>query len=163
MRRVIIYLVIFSMLIQIGCSSISQITLPIKAIESEKELKSLNYFGERLSSTIYLVDSNEVETGWLTLRENKIYCLSENSRDTSSIEVDKIRIIKFNDIYGGCIKGSYLGLGLVGLETLLLYIFASTPSEAGYAVLIAGPASIILGSLYGIFVLGKREFNFVHK
>jgi hypothetical protein len=164
MKKVIVYLLVAAMLIQIGCSSITQISLPVEQSKSENEIRQLNYFGERLSSTIHLTNSSEVEAYWLKLKDDKIYFLTDGLDDTCSVGNDKINTIRFYDGYGGCMKGAWLGLGLTLLEGFLLWRFSSGNTGhpgAGVAILISGPASIILSTLYGIPFLGEREFSFV--
>ena len=161
MKKVIVCLLVAAMLIQIGCSSITQIPYPVNKSKSENEIGQLNYFGDRLNSKIYLTNSAEIEAYWLKMKENKIYFLTEGLDDTSSVEFDKVNAVKFYDGYGGCMKGGWLGLGLTGLATLLLYIAIDTPSEAGYAIVVGGPILIALSTVLGVFFLGEREFNIV--
>ena len=164
MKKVIVCLLIAAMLIQIGCSSITQIPLPIEETKSESDIRSLNYFGEKLSSIIILTDSIEVEAYWLKLRDDKIYFLTEGLDDTTSIGVDKIKTVKFYDMYGGCMKGGVLGFVISGLETLVLWaaISGSTGDKSGgAAILVAYPVTIFLSILYGVSFMGGREFNFV--
>jgi hypothetical protein len=164
MRTVVTDLLIVLLIFQIGCSSITQIPLPIETSKSENEVRQLNYFGEKLNSTIKLTSQVEVEAYWLKMKDDKIYFLTSGLDDTCSVGVDKINTIRFYDGYGGCMKGAWLGLGLTLLEGFLLWGFSSGSSghpEAGVAILIVGPVSIILGTLYGIFFLGEREFNYV--
>jgi len=164
MKRIIVYLIITSLLIQIGCGSVSQITLPIETNRNEQELRSLNYFGEKLSSTICLIDSVEIETRWLNLRGDKIYFLTGGLDDTTSVGIYKINKIRFYDAYGGCMKGGWLGLGLTLFGTVLIEPFGSKgghPEGAGYAIIVIGAGAMLLSTLYGIFFLGEREFSFV--
>ena len=73
MKKVIVCLLIAAMLIQIGCSSVTQIPYPVEESKSENEIRQLNYLGERLSSTIILTDSTEVEANWLKLKRQQNY------------------------------------------------------------------------------------------
>ena len=76
-RELLTSFLILTLLLQIGCSNISQILLPIESNRNEQEVRSLNYFGGKLSSTICLVDSVEFEARWLNLRDDKIYFLTK--------------------------------------------------------------------------------------
>jgi hypothetical protein len=151
------------MLLQIGCSSITQIPLPLESVRSESDIRALNYFGERLSSTILLTDSIEVEAYWLKMRDDKIYFLTEGLDDTTSVGIDKVKTVRFYDGYGGCIKGGWLGIGLTLLAGL--YITELGPSsenhESSYTVLALVLPAMLLSMTYGTFFLGEREFNFV--
>jgi hypothetical protein len=60
MKTITIHILLFALLLQIGCLGALEICLPIETNKNENELKSLNYFGERKLSTIYLVDSTEI-------------------------------------------------------------------------------------------------------
>lgn len=149
MKRLIICLVIATLLIQIGCSSITQIPYPVDESKSENEIRSLNYFGERLTSTIHLNSSTEIETYWLNLKDDKIYFLTEGLDDTTSVGIDKIKSIKFYDLWRGFLFG--------GIDGILL----------GGWMGIAGPNYVMpligfsLGMAYGLYALGDREFNFI--
>jgi len=163
MKRFIVYLIIVTLLIQIGCSSITQIPYPIEEGKNEDEIRSLNYFGERLSSNIQLTNSVEIEVYWLNLKDDKIYFLTNGLDDTTSVAVDKIKTVKFYDMYGGCMRGVALGFGISGLETLILWIgiSGSTGDKSGLgAILIAYPVTILLSTLFGISFMGEKEFNF---
>lgn len=154
------------MLLQIGCSSLTQISYPTDERKSGNEIRQLNYFGERLSSTIELTNSVETEAYWLNLKDDKLYFLTEGLDDTTSVAVDKINTVRFYDEYGGCIKGSWLGLGLTILEGFILWGLSSGNSGhpgAGIAIVVVGPATILLSTLYGILFMGQREFNSVQK
>ena len=86
---------------------------PVELSKSENEVRQLNYFGERLNSTIQLTNSVEIEAYWLNLKDDKIYFLTNGLDDTSSVGIDKINTVRFYDGYGGCMKGAWLGLGLI--------------------------------------------------
>ena len=77
MKKVIVCLLVAAMLIQIGCSSITQIPYPIDESKSENEISQLNYFGDRLNSTIHLTNSVEIEAYWLKMKDDKIYFLTK--------------------------------------------------------------------------------------
>jgi hypothetical protein len=164
MKKTLVYLVLFSLLVQIGCSSITQIPYPVDESKSDNEIRSLNYFGEKLSSTITLTNSIEVKAYWLKMKDDKIYFLTEGLDDTTSVAIDKIKSVRFYDFYGGCMKGGGLSLGLIMLEGIILWGFSSNDTGhpgAGIAILIIGPATILLSTLIGISFMGDREFNFV--
>lgn len=164
MKRFIVYLIIVTLLIQIGCSSITQIPYPIEKGKNEDEIRSLNYFGERLSSNIQLTNSVEIEVYWLNLKDDKIYFLTNGLDDTTSVAVDKIKTVKFYDMYGGCMKGGWLGVGISLVAGILISDFGPKgghPEGAGYGAVLIGAAAMILSTIYGIFFLGEREFNFV--
>jgi hypothetical protein len=97
MKRGIVHLLLFSMLCQLGCNGITQIPYPVDERKSENEIRQLNYFGDRLSSTIQLTNSFEIEAYWLKIREDKIYFLTNGLDDTTSVTVDKIESVKFFD------------------------------------------------------------------
>lgn len=164
MKKVLVCLLIFSMLLQIGCSSITQIPLPIEATKSESDIRSLNYFGERLSSTILLTDSIEVEAYWLKLRDDKIYFLTEGLNDTTSVSLNKIQTVRFYDAYGGCMKGGLLSLGLIALTAVA---FGSNTNQnssnefTALTVLLVFAISTGIGIVSGLLFFGGREFNFV--
>lgn len=164
MRTAVTQLLVLILIFQIGCSSITQISYPVEQSKSENEIRQLNYFGEKLSSTIQFTNQVEVEAYWLNLRENNVYFLTEELDHTSSVGIDKINTIRFYDMYGGCMKGGLLGFGISGLETLILWVslsgYAGDRTGLG-AVLIAYPITIFLSILYGVFFMGEREFNFV--
>ena len=125
--------------------------------------RSLNYFGERLSSTITLTNSFEVKAYWMKLKDDKIYFLTEGLDDTTSVAIDKIKSVRFYDFYGGCMKGAGLSLGLIILEGIILWGFSSNDTGhpgAGMALLVIFPATILLSTLFGISFMGEREFNF---
>jgi len=158
MKKVIVTFLIASLLIQIGCSSVSQITLPIKTNRNEQEVRLLNHFGNKLSSTIYLVDSTEIEASWLTLKENKISYLSNNPNDPPSLNVDRIKSIKFYDWWRGCLFG---GMGGVFFLSVIGVLGITHPKnkEANY-----GLAALVLSLLpvaYGVYALSEKEFIFV--
>jgi len=115
LKRGIVYLVISSYLLQVGCSSITQIPYPVDERKSENEIRQLNYFGERLTSTIELTNSCEIEAYWMQMRDNKIYFLTEGFDDTTSLVIEKIKTVRFYDAYGGCMKGGLLSLSLFAL------------------------------------------------
>ena len=163
MKKVIACLIIFSLVVQIGCSSITQIPYPIDESKSDNEIGSLNYFGEKLSSTITLTNSFEVKAYWMKLKDDKIYFLTEGLDDTTSVAIDKIKSVRFYDFYGGCMKGAGLSLGLIMLEGIILWGFSSNDTGhpgAGMALLVIFPATILLSTLFGISIMGEREFNF---
>lgn len=164
MKKSIVCLLVATMLFQIGCSSFTQIPYPTDERKSGKEIRQLNYFGERLSSKIQLTNSVEIEAYWLNLNDDKLYFLTEGLDDTSSVGIDKINTVRFYDEYGGCMKGGWLGLGLTILEGFILWGLSSGNTGhpgAGIAIVVAGPATILLSTLYGILFMGEREFNFV--
>jgi len=146
---------IILLLIQIGCSSVSQITLPIDTKQNEQEVRLLNYFGNKLSSTIYLVDSTEIEASWLILKENKVSYLSNNPNDPPSLNVERIKSIKFYDWWRGCLFGGMGGvfsLGVIGM----LGITHPKNKEANY-----GLSALVLSLLpvaYGVYALSEKEF-----
>ena len=149
MKKLISCLVLTSLLFQIGCSSITQIPYPVDENKSENEIRSLNYFGERLNSTIQFTNSIEVEAYWLKMKDDKVYFLTEGLDDTTSVTVDKIESVKFFDWWKGCLFGSLSGIFLyswIGLTTWNLYA-----SLVGFS----------LGMSYGMYALTDREFNFV--
>ena len=164
MKKTIIGLLIASLLIQIGCSSITQIPYPTDERKSENEIRQLNYLGDRLSSTIQLTNSIEIEAYWLNMRGDKIYFLTNGLDDTSSVSINKVKTVRFYDAYGGCMKGGWLGLGLTLVEGFILWGLSSRSNTghpgAGIALLVVGPATILLSTFYGIFFMGQREFNF---
>ncbi len=90
-KELLIYLLIFALLLQLGCSSITQIPYPVDESKSDNEIRSLNYFGERLNSTITLTNSIEVKAYWMKLKDDKIYFLTEGLDDTTSVTIDKIK------------------------------------------------------------------------
>jgi len=149
MKRFIVCLIIASLLIQIGCSSITQIPLPIEATKSESDIRSLNYFGERLSSTILFTDSIEAEAYWLKMKDDKIGILTSGLEDTTSISVDKIKSIYFYDLWRGFLFGGLYGLLLAG------YFGIAGPN---YVMPLVG---FSLGMAYGLYALSEREFYFV--
>lgn len=163
MKKIITYLILISFLLQIGCSSITQIPYPVDESKSESEVRQLNYFGERLTSTIQLTNSCEIEAYWLQMRNDKIYFLTEGLVDTTSIMIDQIQTVRFYDAYGGCMKGGWLGLGLTLLGSLFMVEFTSKShrKDAGYGIVILAPIVSLLSIMYGLFFLGEREFNFV--
>ena len=149
MKRGIVYLVISSFLLQVGCSSITQIPYPVDESKSENEIRSLNYFGERLTSTIHLNSSIEVEAYWLNLKDDKIYFLTVGLDDTTSISTDKIKSIYFFDWWRGFLFGGLDGLVLAG------YFGIAGPNY------VMPPIGFSLGMAYGLYALGDREFVFV--
>ena len=166
MKKTLVYLVLFSLLVQIGCSGITKIPYPVDKSKSENEIRQLNYFGERLNSTIQFTNSIEVEAYWLKMKDEKIYLLTEGLDDTTSVTIDKIKSIRFYDTYGGCMKGAWLGFGLTLLEGIILWGFSSGNTGhpgAGIALLVAGPVVIILSTLFGLSFMGERDFNFVQE
>lgn len=166
MKKTLVYLVLFSLLVQIGCSSITQIPYPVDENKSENEIRSLNYFGERLSSKIQLTNSVEIEAYWLNLQDDKIYFLTDVLDDTCSVGIDKINTIRFYDGYGGCMKGGWLGLGLSVIGGIFIWDFGPKGGHhegASYAIITFGAITMLLSSAYGLFFLGDREFNFVQE
>ena len=151
MKKTLVYLVLFSLLVQIGCSGITKIPYPVDKSKSENEIRQLNYFGERLNSTIQFTNSIEVEAYWLKMKDEKIYLLTVGLDDTTSVTIDKIKTIRFFDWWKGCLFGSLSGIFLyswIGLTTLNLYA-----SLVGFS----------LGMSYGMYALTDREFNFVQE
>lgn len=164
MKKLISCLVLTSLLLQIGCSSITQIPYPADQRKSDDEIRQLNYFGERLSSTIHLTNSAGIEAYWLKMKDDRIYFLTEGLNDTTSVNIEKVKSVKFYDAYGGCMKGGWLGVGISLAAGILISDFGPKgghPEGAGYGALVIGAAAMILGTTYGIFFLGQREFNFV--
>ena len=104
-RRTFIYILISSLLFQIGCSGITLIPYPIDESRSDRDIKSLNYFGEKLNSTIQFKNSIEVETYWLKMKDGKIYFLSDGLDDTTSVLIEKVKSIYFFDFWRGCLFG----------------------------------------------------------
>ena len=99
-------------------------TLSVDESKSENEISQLNYFGERLNSTIQLTNSIEIEAYWLNLKDDKIYFLTNGLDDTSSVGIDKINTIRFYDGYGGCMKGGWLGSRPYGIgDVAFIYIY----------------------------------------
>jgi len=164
MKRLIIHLMIASLLFQIGCSGVSQISLPIDTNQNDIEIRSLNYFGERLTSTIYLTNLVEVEAYWLKMKDDKIYFLTEGLDDTTSIGIYKIKTVRFYDMYGGCMRGGLLSLGFFVLTGVAFGSNGnsnkSTENNSLWALISFG-FSIGVGVLGGILFFGHREFNFI--
>ena len=161
MKRGIVHLLLFSMLCQLGCSGITQIPYPVDKSKSENEIRQLNYFGERLRSTIQLTNSIGIEAYWLKMREGKIYFLTEGLADTTSVTVDKIESVKFFDWWRGCLYGGicYIiaGTGLIGFSNLS----NNNAKEFGFAFF---PAILsVLPFAYGMYAFSEREFYFVQE
>ncbi len=99
------------------------------------------------------------------MKEDKVCFLTEGLDDTTSVAIDKIRAVRFNDMYGGCIKGGWLGLGLTLLGSFFMFEFTTKNhrSEAGYGIAILAPILSLISITYGLFFLGDREFNFVQE
>lgn len=149
---------------QLGCSSITQIQLPIQATQNENGIKSLNDFGENLSSTIYLVNSLVVETYWLSLREDEIYFLAEETTDTASVHVEKVKTVKFNNRYTGCLSGGLLGLCLGGLGAVAIFNDRSLLVDTKWQrAIIYSIYSVTIGFLSGFLFFGQKEFNFIRQ
>lgn len=159
MKKGIVCLLVIALFVQIGCSSITQIPYPIDESKCENEIRSLNYFGERLTSTIHLNSSTEIESYWLNLKDDKIYFLTDALDDTTSISIDKIKSIYFFDWWRGCLFGgiSYLvaGTALTGMSQL-----ASNKTMEASSVFFPAIFSI-LPFAYGIYAFSDREFNFI--
>lgn len=151
MKRFVSCIIIFSLLGQIGCSSITQIPYPTDERKSENEIRQLNYFGERLSSTIQLSNSIEIEAYWLNMRGDKVCFLTNGLDDTTSVTVDKIESIRFFDWWKGCLFG--------GLSGLFLYVWIGLATWNLYASLLG----FSLGMSYGMYALTDREFYFVQE
>lgn len=161
MKKFIVYLLITVLLLQIGCSSISLISYPTDERKNENEIRQLNYFGERLSSTIQLTNSIEIEAYWLNMQGDKIYFLTEGLYDSISVTVDKVESVKFFDWWRGCLYGgiSYLiaGTGLIGFSNLS----NNNAKEFGFAFF---PAILsVLPFAYGMYAFSEREFYFVQE
>lgn len=161
MKRGIVHLLLFSMLCQLGCSGITQIPYPVDKSKSENEVRQLNYFGERLNSTIQFTSQVEVDAYWLKMREDKIYFLTEGLDDTISVTVDKVESVKFFDWWRGCLYGGISclisGTGLIGLSNLTY----SNTKEFGFTLF---PTILsILPFAYGMYAFSEREFNFVQE
>lgn len=149
MKKVVVGLLIFSLFLQIGCSGITQISLPVEQSKSENEIRQLNYFGERLSSTIFLADLAEIKASHITLKENKIYFLSNNPNDPPFLDVEKVKSIMFYDLWRGCLFGGVDGILLGGIMGM---------AGPNYVMPLIG---FSLGMAYGLYALGDREFVFI--
>lgn len=163
MKKTLVYLVLFSLLVQIGCSGITQIPYPVDESKSENEIRQLNYFGERLNSTIQFTNSIEVEAYWLKMKDDKIYFLTEGLNDTTSVSIDEIKMVRFYSRTMGCVRGELLSLGIMGLTVLFVEIFVRDKGYTGYPIAIGGSFMIVLGFIIGVNFLGDIEFNFVQK
>ena len=166
MKKTLVYLVLFSLLVQIGCSSSTQIPYPVDKSKSENEIRQLNYFGKRLNATIQFTNQVEVESYWLKMKEDKVYFLTEGLEDITSAGVDKIKSVRFYDGYGGCMKGGWLGLGISlfgGFIVSSIVPKGGHPEGAGYAAITFGALAMLLLTAYGLFFLGDKEFNFVQE
>ena len=150
MKKLISCLVLTSLLLQIGCSSITQIPYPADQRKSDDEIRQLNYFGERLSSTIHLTNSAGIEAYWLKMKDDRIYFLTEGLNDTTSVNIEKVKSVKFYDLWRGFLFGTLDGLFLGG------YFGMAGPN---YVMPIIG---FCLGLGYGLYALGDREFIYVH-
>ena len=159
MKRFIVYIIITSLLVQIGCSSITQIPYPVDERKSENEIRRLNYLGGRLSSTIYLNDSSTIEANWLSLKNNKLYILTNNLTDPSFIEIEKVKSIKFYDWWRGCLGG---GMFSILFGSLIFGVANLTKDKNSESNLSFAPIIITVLSIgYGIYALGEIEFGFV--
>lgn len=164
MKKPIIVFLLFSFILQTGCGSFTQIPYPTDERKSGNEIRQLNYFGERLSSKIELTNSVEIEAYRLLLKDDKLYFLSEGLDDTTSINVDKVKTVRFYDMYGGCMKGGLLALGLFVFSLIAFGSSGNQKSTNEYAALTAIFAlvgSIGVGIISGMLFFGEREFNFV--
>lgn len=159
MKKTLVYLVLFSLLVQIGCSGITQIPYPVDESKSENEIRQLNYFGERLNSTIQFTNSIEVEAYWLKMKDDKIYLLTEGLDDTTSVTIDKIKTIRFFDWWRGCLFGGLGGLVYWGA----LGIAVGNVGGAGHEVGISPIVWVLMALpiVYGVYALSDRDFNFV--
>jgi len=158
-KRVVVYIIIGSLLIQIGCSSITQISLPVERSKSENEIRRLNYLGGRLSSTIHLIDSSKIEANWLNLEKNKLCILTNNLADPSFIQIEKIKSIKFYDWWRGRLGGGMFSILFGSLIFGIANLTKDKNTESNYSF-----ARIIITVLslgYGMYALGEIEFSFV--
>jgi hypothetical protein len=155
----VVYLLVALLLFQLGCSGITQIPYSIDESKSDNEIRSLNYFGERLNSTIHFKNSFEVETYWLKMKDDKIYFLTDGLDDTTSVLIEKVQSIYFFDFWRGCLFG---GISYIIFGTLLVGMSQLTSKKTGEASYVLFPAILsILPFAYGIYAFSDREFIFV--
>lgn len=158
-RKPIVYLLLFALLLQFGCSSITQIPYPVDERKSENDIRRLNYLGEKLSATIRLIDSTEVTANWLSLSDNRLYLLTNRLDEPPYYEVSKIKSIKFYDWWRGCLGG---GMFSILFGSLIFGIADLTKDKNEESNFSFAPIIITVLSLgYGMYALGEIEFSFV--